>query len=101
MPSASSYHVLSTDGIYNVQQIARTFIKARGSVPLRPHPLAPQTGGPLQKAMGMHGRVQDKVDILFHFLAVMIESTIRVDGRNTAGTRVCRAQVQTPGSLTR
>ncbi len=31
---------------------------------MRPHPLAPQTGGMVQKAMGMHGRVQDKVRVM-------------------------------------
>lgn len=47
-----------------VQKIARAFLKARQSVPKRPHPLAPQTGGVVQKAMGMHGRVQDTVRAL-------------------------------------
>ncbi|KAI0093450.1 hypothetical protein BDY19DRAFT_923768 [Irpex rosettiformis] len=42
-------------------QIARTFIKARNSIPTHAYPLAPQTGGPLQKAMGIHGRVQEKM----------------------------------------
>lgn len=42
-------------------QIARAFLKAREAVPRRPHPLTPQTGGMLQKAMGMHGKVQDKI----------------------------------------
>ncbi|THG98597.1 hypothetical protein EW026_g3601 [Hermanssonia centrifuga] len=42
-------------------KIARTFLKARLVVPLRPHPLAPQTGGVLQKAIGMHGKIQDKI----------------------------------------
>ncbi|KAI0785520.1 hypothetical protein C8Q75DRAFT_775252 [Abortiporus biennis] len=41
--------------------IAREFLKARKSVPVRPHPLSLQSGGTLQKAMGMHGRVQDKI----------------------------------------
>ncbi|PSR72491.1 hypothetical protein PHLCEN_2v11642 [Hermanssonia centrifuga] len=47
--------------LLRTQKIARTFLKARRDVPLRPHPLAPQTGGVLQKAMGMHGKIQDKV----------------------------------------
>ncbi|KAG7091423.1 hypothetical protein E1B28_010460 [Marasmius oreades] len=41
--------------------IAREFIKARGMVPSRPHPAAPQTGGVVQKAAGMQGKVHDKI----------------------------------------
>ncbi|KAI0072704.1 hypothetical protein K474DRAFT_1667469 [Panus rudis PR-1116 ss-1] len=41
--------------------IARAFLKARETVPFRPHPLTPQTGGAVQKGMGMHGKVQDKI----------------------------------------
>ncbi len=52
---------LGSDIDFIAQKIARTFLKARLVVPLRPHPLAPQTGGVLQKAMGMHGKIQDKV----------------------------------------
>ncbi|KAF9262558.1 hypothetical protein L218DRAFT_903474 [Marasmius fiardii PR-910] len=41
--------------------IAREFIKARGMVPTRPHPSAPQTGGVAQKAVGMKGKFHDKI----------------------------------------
>ncbi|CAL1707775.1 unnamed protein product [Somion occarium] len=38
-------------------KLARAFLKAREMVPTRPHPLAPQTDGTLQKAMGVYGHV--------------------------------------------
>ncbi len=61
---------LGFDINFIAQKIARTFLKARRDVPLRPHPLAPQTGGMLQKAMGLHGKIQDKVctPVLFEYL---------------------------------
>ncbi|THG92820.1 hypothetical protein EW026_g8218 [Hermanssonia centrifuga] len=52
---------LGFDINFIAHKIARTFLKARHDVPLRPHPLAPQTGGVLQKAMGLHGKIQDKI----------------------------------------
>ncbi|KAI0333538.1 hypothetical protein GY45DRAFT_1344001 [Cubamyces sp. BRFM 1775] len=42
-------------------KIARAFLKARTTVPTRPHPWAPQTGGIAQKAAGLQGAFHDKV----------------------------------------
>ncbi|CDO73569.1 hypothetical protein BN946_scf185014.g39 [Trametes cinnabarina] len=42
-------------------KIARAFLKARTTVPTRPHPWAPQTGGIAQKAAGLQGALHDKV----------------------------------------
>ncbi|KAL1944728.1 hypothetical protein VTO73DRAFT_3158 [Trametes versicolor] len=42
-------------------KLARAFLKARTSVPTRPHPWAPQTGGLAQKAVGLQGALHDKV----------------------------------------
>ncbi|KAI0781893.1 hypothetical protein C8Q75DRAFT_728365 [Abortiporus biennis] len=42
-------------------KLAREFLKARTTVPTRPHPWAPQTGGLAQKAAGIQGKVHDKV----------------------------------------
>jgi len=42
-------------------KLAEAFLKARKSVPTRPHPMAPQTGGIAQKAAGMQGMFHDKV----------------------------------------
>ncbi|RDX56461.1 hypothetical protein OH76DRAFT_1460142 [Lentinus brumalis] len=42
-------------------KIARAFLKARTTVPTRPHPWAPQTGGIAQKVAGMQGAFLDKV----------------------------------------
>ncbi|KZT74106.1 hypothetical protein DAEQUDRAFT_660867 [Daedalea quercina L-15889] len=42
-------------------RIARAFLKARTTVPSRPHPWAPQTGGIAQKAVGAQGKLHDKV----------------------------------------
>ncbi|KAI0344522.1 hypothetical protein BDW22DRAFT_1326619 [Trametopsis cervina] len=58
---AEQFPKLLEKSLVPAQEIARAFIRARGSVPTRPHPLSPQTGGLFQKAMGMHGRAQDKV----------------------------------------
>ena len=44
-----------------MQRIARAFLEARTSVPSRPHPWAPQTGGIAQKAAGAQGKLHDKV----------------------------------------
>lgn len=79
------------------QQIARAFLKARESVPRRPHPLTPQTGGMLQKAMGMHGKVQDKVGVLCHEQGRPLTGV--ADCRGRPGQRVCRPEVQAPRAL--
>jgi hypothetical protein len=42
-------------------ELARAFLKARKTVPTRPHPSAPQTGGIAQKAAGMQGHFHDFV----------------------------------------
>jgi len=42
-------------------KMARSFLKARTMVPSRPHPVAPQTGGVAQKAVGGLGSVHDKI----------------------------------------
>jgi len=42
-------------------KLAKEFLQARGKVPSRPHPTAPQTGGLAQKAVGLQGRLHDKV----------------------------------------
>ncbi|KAH9857188.1 hypothetical protein C2E23DRAFT_865769 [Lenzites betulinus] len=42
-------------------KVARAFLKARTTVPTRPHPWAPQTGGIAQKAVGLQGALHDKV----------------------------------------
>ncbi len=55
------------------QKIARAFLKARTTVPTRPHPWAPQTGGIAQKVAGMQGAFLDKVrDALATALVVML-----------------------------
>ncbi|KAI0345192.1 hypothetical protein BDW22DRAFT_1390606 [Trametopsis cervina] len=41
-------------------KLAREFLKARTTVPTRPHPPAPQTGGIVQKAVGLQGSLIDK-----------------------------------------
>lgn len=43
------------------QKLARAFLAARKTVPTRPHPAAPQTGGMAQKAAGIQGTVHDKI----------------------------------------
>ncbi|EJF64872.1 hypothetical protein BD309DRAFT_979315 [Dichomitus squalens] len=42
-------------------KLARAFLKARTTVPTRPHPWAPQSGGVAQKAAGVQGAFHDKV----------------------------------------
>ncbi|TCD68275.1 hypothetical protein EIP91_011241 [Steccherinum ochraceum] len=42
-------------------KLAKEFLTARGKVPTRPHPWAPQTGGLAQKAAGLQGSLHDKV----------------------------------------
>ncbi|KZP18685.1 hypothetical protein FIBSPDRAFT_828958 [Athelia psychrophila] len=42
-------------------KLARSFLKARNTVPTRPHPVAPQTGGIAQKAAGGVGSLHDKI----------------------------------------
>ncbi|KAI0811209.1 hypothetical protein BC629DRAFT_1038401 [Irpex lacteus] len=42
-------------------KLAREFLKARKSVPTRAHPAAPQSGGLLQKAVGVQGSIHDKI----------------------------------------
>lgn len=43
--------------------MAKEFLKARTSVPSRAHPMAPQSGGLLQKAAGMQAKLHDKVSL--------------------------------------
>jgi len=42
-------------------EAAFNFLKARKAVPTRPHPIAPQTGGIIQKVAGMQGKLHDKI----------------------------------------
>jgi len=42
-------------------KLAKEFLAARGKVPSRPHPSAPQTGGIGQKVVGMQGQISDKL----------------------------------------
>ena len=41
--------------------LAREFLKARVKVPSRPHPAAPTSGGVAQKAVGLQGKLHDKI----------------------------------------